>query len=844
MLIYKIPNFRNIIRNIKHKIAELDHETELVTPQERIQWESMGLHPENQSMQNSGVVKEILKFKFKEAPIPLLLDPSGSAEDWLLNYLTKQKLSVEVSHQNEDRFAYKLELAIRFGKIMIVKDIVSLTPTLVSVIVSATFMRFNKKLLQVGNKLVDWHENFKLVLISRLGNVDFIDMDILARLSQIPYTTNATGFTDQLVSRSILLKLPDLEDRRKNLLENEGKLWEEREALQDKLLIELSTATGYILKNTALIESLNAVKQSSETIDKSLEESAKIRATLQKDFDQYRKISSKLSVLFMGLSKTYRLSPLSFVNCYLKVLGTEPDFNENRVFSKVLNQMYTNLARTVSKDRYPEMGLLFCKFAYPDMISDPKWESFITNFIGANDSLSDLPNWIQRSELKQKVSNLRSIHVNLYQSLNLENENLWKKFISPQESSFQCPVELKDFDKILITQIFRPDLLMTVVRQTTAKILGFNHLAMNQPTISQLAYESDKDKPILILSDPATDPSKELKEYVKNKNKLDKYVELSIGTGQELTAIQRIKTLISNGQWVCLKNVHLVPEFIKILELEFISSSSSFHQDFRLWILCESLEGFSDAFIMRSSCVYYELPNGLKLKVERHLRLWEPVLRTKTENPQGLKLSFIIFLFTGMIQERRSFIPQGFTKWYDFSDADLRAAMDLVHSFDSSKTPLKESEWDVIQGLMDILAFGGRIDRDQDLLVLKAHIINFFNNSVTSSNWALKNLMRGELKAVPLSKNVEDYYNYIRTNIMDNYSEPEYFGLARSTNVMKDVLFCRQLLKQLRYSHYETGNQENMEKRIRPIWNFWRGLTAVSFINLLNLSIIVILPEL
>lgn len=55
--------------------------------------------------------------------------------------------------------------------------------------------------------------------------------------------------TDQLMARSIQLKQPELEEKRLQLLQNEGQLGKQKLELQDKLLVELSSATGDILKN-------------------------------------------------------------------------------------------------------------------------------------------------------------------------------------------------------------------------------------------------------------------------------------------------------------------------------------------------------------------------------------------------------------------------------------------------------------------------------------------------------------------------------------------------------------------------------------------------------------------
>lgn len=55
--------------------------------------------------------------------------------------------------------------------------------------------------------------------------------------------------TDQLMAKSIQLKQPELEEKRLQLLQNEGQLGKQKLDLQDKLLVELSSAKGDILKN-------------------------------------------------------------------------------------------------------------------------------------------------------------------------------------------------------------------------------------------------------------------------------------------------------------------------------------------------------------------------------------------------------------------------------------------------------------------------------------------------------------------------------------------------------------------------------------------------------------------
>lgn len=136
----------------------------------------------------------MLKLPYGTCPIPLILDPSGCAFTWIEEYLKHQSIPFETTTQNADRFTYNLELAVRFGKCLIVQDCQLIRPPLLSMIFPIIHSRFNKKLLQVGNKLIDYHEDFKLLLVTKMTNVD-IGTDIEAYVSTIPFTTTVSGYT-------------------------------------------------------------------------------------------------------------------------------------------------------------------------------------------------------------------------------------------------------------------------------------------------------------------------------------------------------------------------------------------------------------------------------------------------------------------------------------------------------------------------------------------------------------------------------------------------------------------------------------------------------------------------
>lgn len=126
----------------------------------------------------------------------MLNDPTKCAVNWLSKYLSSKHIDFDVTTQHSDRFTYTLELAIRFGKVLLVDECNEIKPPLLSIISSSTQVRFNKKFIQVGNKLVDFNENFKVILASREPiNITKKSGIIDAYMTIIPFTTTIVGLT-------------------------------------------------------------------------------------------------------------------------------------------------------------------------------------------------------------------------------------------------------------------------------------------------------------------------------------------------------------------------------------------------------------------------------------------------------------------------------------------------------------------------------------------------------------------------------------------------------------------------------------------------------------------------
>lgn len=394
-----------------------------------------------------------------------------------------------------------------------------------------------------------------------------------------------------------------------------------------------------------------------------------------------------------------------------------------------------------------------------------------------------VPSWIKKSAIP-KVLSLQTNHPELYQQLNLENENLWSSFVNNQS---EVPVQITDFRKILVTQILRADLLTTTLTKTLSKLLGTSIPSEAKPSIQQLLEESKEDEPIVFITSGEIDPSKDIQDYAQTKFGKQIYTEMAIGKGQELIVMQQIRKTAENGHWICVKNVQLVPEWLNGLN----DGMQAMHlgSGFRLWLVCDSTKHFPPSLLAKCKTVLYEPPNGVKSKVLRLLQQWNPVI-AKKKDAKLVKLYIALFLFNAVLQERRSYIPQGWSAWYEFSDSDLKAAMDIIGWME--KILPSKMEWSILRELFSSIAYGGRISNLQDLQILKANLNEFFDGKIMGNSWSPLQLNVN----IPLTNNVQDYFSVLMK--FPDADKPDVFGLSSATLMLRDSILCKNILKTLR----------------------------------------------
>ncbi|XP_051482944.1 cytoplasmic dynein 2 heavy chain 1 isoform X1 [Apus apus] len=812
----------------------------LCTESEELVWKSESLPSDDLSIENALVI-------LQSKVCPFLIDPSFRATEWLKTHLKESRL--EVINQQDTNFLTALELAVRFGKTLIIQEMDGVEPVLYPLLRKDLVAQGPRYAIQIGEKMIDYNEEFRLFLSTRNPN-PFIPPDASSIVTEVNFTTTGSGLRGQLLALTIQHEKPDLEEQKTKLLQQEEDKKIQLAKLEESLLETLATSQGNILENKDLIESLNQTKASSALIQESLAESHRLQSSLDKERDAYLPLAesaSKMYFVISDLSKInnmYRFSLAAFLRLFQRALQSNQGSNntEERIKSLIgslKHAVYEYVCRCLFKADQLMFALHFVRGMYPELFQENEWETFTGVIIGDTIRKSDsqrsvrdqIPSWIEQDR-SWAVASLKISLPSLYETLCFEDEGLWHTFSQSSvcEQDFPSTIvkRISLFQQVLVVQAVRPDRLQSAMALFACKTLGIKELSPLPLNLKRLYKETLEIEPILIIISPGADPSQELQELATVERNTECYHQIAMGQGQADLAIQTLKECAHNGEWLCLKNLHLVTSWLPVLEKELNTLQPQ--PSFRLWLTTEVHPKFTPILLQSSLKITYEAPPGLKKNLLRTYESWTPEQINKKGNLSQAHSLFCLAWFHAVCQERRNYIPQGWTKFYEFSLSDLRAGFDIIDRlFEGSKG----FQWEFVHGLFENAIYGGRVDNYFDMRVLRSYLKQLFNSQIIGNLNARGKKMTSFPYSIslPNSCSILDYRNIIESLPEDD--KPDFFGLPANIARSSQRMISSQVISQLRILSRSVSagckfDREIWSTELSPVLNLWKKLNQNS----------------
>jgi dynein heavy chain len=226
---------------------------------------------------------------------------------------------MRVIQQTQDKYINFLELAMSNGEAIMIENLgESIDAVLEPVMSRAVIKRGRAIVIKLGDKEVEYDDNFKLYLQTKLSNPHY-KPEVAAQTTLLNFMITLDGLEEQLLTLVVNKERPDLGAQKAKLIEDQNGFNIKLKKLEDDLLFSLSNSQGDILDDIELIEGLEQTKITSTDIKEKQELGKITEKDIAVAMEFYRPVAIRGALLYFiidqlwTLSHMYRFSMANFV---------------------------------------------------------------------------------------------------------------------------------------------------------------------------------------------------------------------------------------------------------------------------------------------------------------------------------------------------------------------------------------------------------------------------------------------------------------------------------------------------------------------------------------------------
>ena len=534
-----------------------------------------------------------------------------------------------------------------------------------------------------------------------------------------------------------------------------------------------------------------------------------------------------------ALPQVYQYSLPMFLELFRKALAARQLANaapaeRTRLLSPLLQQLvFGSVSRSLFKRDRLTYAMHLLHMLHGQLFGEGEWELFTGQVLiaGGAGGGASLPRWAHADRapafaaLAQALPSLANLPF---------ADPQWERWAKSDRCEVDFPSNLPGtttpFQKILLIQALRPERLQPALVIFVTQTLSISSLTPASSALGEVyAQDSTAAIPILMITTVGADPTQELEEFAA-REKPGQYKQLALGGQTMKDAVRMLHEAAKTGGWLCLKNLHIVLHWVPTLEKEL--SSLTPHPDFRLWLTTEQHHAFPTILLQQSLKITFEAPPGLQKNLQRTYESMMHKDFVERGPPSRAQLLFVLSWFHAVLQERRTYIPQGWTKFYEFSPADLRSAADICDAAPNHSNG--QPDWVTIHGLLGSAVYGGRVDNAQDERLLHTYLQQYFSSAMLSPGSARGSIRLAPGVSLPASNVHADYLTLISN--LPSQDSPDLFGLPANSDVavqQRSASYVQQSLAQLGTDHDASTNfdRDKWAAQLTPILTLWSQLS-------------------
>ncbi|XP_060146271.1 dynein axonemal heavy chain 2 isoform X6 [Globicephala melas] len=726
-----------------------------------------------------------------------------------------------------------LEKAIQFGHPVLLQNVQEyLDPTLNPVLNRSVARTGGHLLMRIGDKEVEYNTSFRFYITTKLSNPHY-GPETSAKTTIVNFAVKEQGLEAQLLGVVVRKERPELEEQKDSLVVNIAAGKRQLEELEDEILRLLNEATGSLLDDVQLVNTLRTSKITATEVTKQLETSETTEINIDLAREAYRPCAQRASVLFFVLNDMGRIDPMYqfSLDAYISlfILSIDKSHRSNKLEDRIdyLNEYHTYAVyRYTCRTLFERHKLLFsfqmCAkiLETSGKLNMDEYNFFLRGGVvldreGQMDNpctswLADAY-WDNITEL-DKLTNFHGL-MNSFEQYP-RDWNLWYTSATPEKAMLPGEWEnaCNEMQRMLIVRSLRQDRVASCVTSFIVSNLGSRFIEPPVLNMKLVMEDSAPRTPLIFILSPGVDPTSTLLQLAEHTGMAQRFHALSLGQGQAPIAARLLREGVVQGHWVFLANCHLslswMPNLDKLVEQLQVEDP---HPSFRLWLSSSPHPDFPISILQASIKMTTEPPKGLKANMTRLYQLMtEPQFSRCSKPSKYKKLLFALCFFHSVLLERRKFLQLGWNIICGFNDSDFEVSENLLSLY---LDEYEETPWDALKYLIAGVNYGGHVTDDWDRRLLTTYINDYFcEQALSTPSYRLSVL---ETYFIPKDGSLASYKEYI--SMLPGMDPPETFGQHPNADVASQIteahtLFETLLSLQPQITPTRAGDQSREEK--------------------------------
>uniref|UniRef100_F7E952 Dynein axonemal heavy chain 2 n=1 Tax=Callithrix jacchus TaxID=9483 RepID=F7E952_CALJA len=741
----------------------------------------------------------------------LMIDPQAQALKWIKNMEGRQGLKI-IDLQMSD-YLRILENAIQFGYPVLLQNVPEyLDPTLNPVLNKSVARIGSRLLMRLGDKEVEYNTNFRFYITTKLSNPHY-NPETSAKTTIVNFAVKEQGLEAQLLGIVVRKERPELEEQKDSLVINIAAGKRKLKELEDEILRLLNEATGSLLDDVQLVNTLQTSKITAKEVTEQLETSETTEINIDLAREAYRPCAQRASVLFFVLNDMGCIDPMYqfSLDAYISlfILSIDKSHRSNKLEDRIdyLNDYHTYAVyRYTCRTLFERHKLLFSFHMCAKILETSgklnmdEYNFFLRGGVvldreGQMDNpctswLADAY-WDNITEL-DKLTNFHGL-MNSFEQYP-RDWHLWYTNAAPEKAMLPGEWEnaCNEMQRMLIVRSLRQDRVAFCVTSFIITNLGSRFIEPPVLNMKLVMEDSTPRSPLVFILSPGVDPTSALLQLAEHTGMAQRFHALSLGQGQAPIAARLLREGVTQGHWVFLANCHLslswMPNLDKLVEQLQVEDP---HPSFRLWLSSSPHPDFPISILQASIKMTTEPPKGLKANMTRLYQLMTEPQFTRCSKPAKYKkLLFALCFFHSVLLERKKFLQLGWNIIYGFNDSDFEVSENLLSLY---LDEYEETPWDALKYLIAGVNYGGHVTDDWDRRLLTTYINDYFcDQSLSTPFYRLSAL---ETYFIPKDGSLASYKEYI--SLLPGMDPPEAFGQHPNADVASQITEARTLFDTL-----------------------------------------------